>query len=362
MFASQNFKYKLNSFLMKKLSTILFVLTCIYTQAQQSYYSGIDLNLRGLALKQELAELITSTHTKTLSYSNVWNALKVTDLDPTDNSRVIQIYGYNKNSTGNDAYYNRKDNNGGGSGQWNREHTYAKSLGSPDLGQSGPGADAHHLRASDVQRNSSRGNLKFIDGSGNSAKVGSGWYPGDEWKGDVARMMMYMYLRYDDRCKPTAVGFGSTANTPDQMIDLFLRWNAEDPVSQFEIQRNEYMGNRSNTYAQGNRNPFIDNPYLATLIWGGPAAENLWSSLSTENYNYTENKISTYTNGTSIFVQSTTELIQSISIYSPSGQLNKVFNNTSNQKNIEIRNNSKGIHILKITGNNINDTKKVVIK
>ena len=162
---------------MKKLSTILLVLTCIYTQAQQAYYDGVNFNLRGIALKQELAELITSTHTRTLSYSNVWDALKVTDLDPTNNTRVIQLYGYNRNSTGNDAYYNTKSNNGGGVLQWNREHTFAKSLGSPNLGTSGPGADAHHLRASNTQRNSTRGSLKFITGSGNSAKTNGGWYP-----------------------------------------------------------------------------------------------------------------------------------------------------------------------------------------
>lgn len=347
---------------MKNLTTILLFLTCIVTQAQQSYYDGINFNKRGVALKEELAYLITSTHTRSLSYSNVWNALKVTDLDPTNNSRVIQLYGYNKTSTGTDAYYNGKNNNGGNNGQWNREHTYPKSLGSPNLGESGPGSDAHHLRPTDVQRNSNRGNLKFVTGSGNSAKTNGGWYPGDEWKGDVARMMMYMYLRYGDRCKPSKVGVGSSSATPDDMIDLFLKWNAEDPVSELEIQRNEYMGNRSNPYAQGNRNPFIDNPYLATLIWGGPAAQNLWSFLGTDNYSMTENKINTYTNGSSIFVQSTNEVIQSVSIYTTNGQLNKVFNNTSNQKNIEIRNNNKGIHILKITGNNINETKKVIIK
>ena len=86
--------------------------------------------------------------------------------------------------------------NGGGQGDWNREHTYPKSLGNPNLGSSGPGSDSHHLRPSDVGYNSQRGNLKFTDGSGNSGNVSGGWYPGDEWKGDIARMMMYMYLRY----------------------------------------------------------------------------------------------------------------------------------------------------------------------
>ena len=149
---------------MKKISTILVILTCIVTQAQQAYYDGINLNLRGTALKQELANLITSTHRRTLSYSKAWDALKNTDVDPTNSTRVIQLYGYNRSSSGNDAYYNGVNNNGGNTSQWNREHTFAKSLGSPNLGESGPGADAHHLRASNVQRNSTRGNLKFANG------------------------------------------------------------------------------------------------------------------------------------------------------------------------------------------------------
>src|SRR5690606_41715169 len=49
-----------------------------------------------------------------------------------------------------------KNDNGGNTGDWNREHTYAKSLGTPNLGEAGPGADAHHLRASDVQWNKDR--------------------------------------------------------------------------------------------------------------------------------------------------------------------------------------------------------------
>lgn len=346
---------------MRNLYSILLGLVVTMVSAQQSYYNGINFNLRGVALKQELSDLITSTHTKNLSYSNVWEALKVTDLDPTNSNRVIQLYGYNRTSTGNDAYYNTVNNNGGNSGQWNREHTFAKSLGSPNLGTSGPGADAHHLRASDVKRNSDRGNLKFANGSGNSQKTGGGWYPGNEWKGDVARMMMYMYLRYKNQCKPTAVGIGSSANTPDDMIDLFLRWNAEDPVSQIEIQRNEYLSNRSNAYAQGNRNPFIDNPYLATLIWGGPQAQDLWN-LSTTEYNVTKNQVKVATQGSTIIVQSSNALIQNISIYTPNGQLNKVFSNNSQQQTIEIKNMEKGIHILKISGQELNETKKVIIK
>ena len=96
-------------------------------------------------------------------------------------------------------------------------------------------------------------------------------------------MMMYMYVRYDEVCLPSRVGNGSNASTPDDMIDLFLKWNVEDPVSDFERQRNTYHNNTSNTYAQGNRNPFIDNAYLATRIWGGDPAEDYWGIFTTQD-------------------------------------------------------------------------------
>jgi endonuclease I/chitodextrinase len=227
-----------------------------------------------MTLKENLATKTINAHTNLLVYTpGVWEALKVTDLNPENSAEVLLIYGYS--ASGTTARTLNKNYNGGGQGDWNREHTYPKSLGNPNLGSTGPGADSHHLRPSDVSYNSQRGNLKFVDGSGNSGSVSGGWYPGDEWKGDIARMMMYMYLRYGDQCKPNVVGIGSTSATPDDMIDLFLEWNVEDPVSDFERQRNTYHDSQQ-TYAQGNRNPFIDNAYLATRIWGGAAAEDSW--------------------------------------------------------------------------------------
>ncbi|NVJ87869.1 MAG: endonuclease [Flavobacteriaceae bacterium] len=263
----------------RKTFLILSLLCIAFSYGQQAYYNDVNLNLTGLTLKEELASKVTTTHTKFLFYSEIWDASKITDVNPQNNQEVLLIYGW-ENGTDFDDTNDRTrglNNNGGNVGEWNREHVYSRSLGTPNLGYQGPGADAHHLRPSDVQRNSSRNNKKFTAGSGNSGIQGNGgWYPGDEWKGDVARMMMYMYIRYNDRCLPTNVGFGSDANTPDEMIDLFLQWNAEDPVSQIEIQRNNYHGDTNNDYAQGNRNPFIDNPRLATRIWGGPEAEDIW--------------------------------------------------------------------------------------
>ena len=262
----------------------------IFILAQESYYNDVDLNLTGISLKEALATKIITTHTNNLSYTpGIWNAVMVTDMNPLNSNEVLLVYGFEDGSDSdstNDRERNINDNCTSSScvGLWNREHVYPTSLATPDLDQDGtngpPYADAHNLRPCDSQRNSSRGNKKFIAGSGNSGPTGSGWYPGDEWKGDVARIIMYMYLRYDDRTLPSNVGIGNNSDTPDDMIDLFLQWNADDPVSDIEKQRNPYHENTSNSDAQGNRNPFIDNPRLATRIWGGPEAEDIWGIYS----------------------------------------------------------------------------------
>jgi len=115
---------------------------------------------------------------------------------------------------------------------WNREHVYPKSLATPSLSTGDPsaGTDAHSLRASDSEMNFSRCSRRFEDGTGDAkitATTGN-WYPGDEWKGDVARMIMYMYLRYPTQCEATAVGVGSNSYSPfGDMPDVFLEWNAE---------------------------------------------------------------------------------------------------------------------------------------
>lgn len=272
---------------MKKLYfTLSLLLITITAFTQQPYYSDINTELTtltGIPLRDALATKISSTHTNTLSYSDAREALKIVDLEPGQTDNVLLIYGFSNNtcptstSDDNDHRLRNKTSFGGGATcEWNREHVYAQSQGTPALGQSGPGADAHHLRASDVQRNGQRSNLHFITGSGNSGGTGGGWYPGDEWKGDVARIIMYMYLRYGSQCLPSGITIGNSNSVDSDMIDLLLDWNAADQVSTYEDNRNTYLENTSNTYGQGNRNPFIDNPRLATRIWGGTLAEDRW--------------------------------------------------------------------------------------
>ena len=284
----------------KKILSFYFLLfISLITFSQETYYSDVDLTLSGAALKDALASKITATHTTTLEYTSsgpdVWDATKATDENVANTNEVILYYGWedgNDQDITNDISRskNLQDNGSGNDFVWNREHVFPKSLANPILDTSipGPATDAHHLRAADRGRNSARNNRKYGRGSGNSNYSSldfhegldgpntAAWYPGDDWKGDAARMLMYMYMRYGAVCLPTAVGVGSKEFTEDDMIDLFLQWNVEDPVSDIEVARNEYHENTSNYAAQGNRNPFIDNPYLATRIWGGNSADDRW--------------------------------------------------------------------------------------
>ncbi|WP_332030855.1 endonuclease, partial [Kaistella sp.] len=248
-----------------KLSFLVSIFSfSLYAQSAPSYYAGVNFNKTGNDLKSELASLITATHTKVISYSELQTLMKTSDADPDKPGNLLLIYGSQASGT-----HQRSRPVGG---TWNREHVYAKSKGTPNLGTSGPGADGHHLRPADNTLNSTRGSLLFDDGTGATAYKTSrgGWYPGEEWKGDVARILMYMYVRYNTRCLPLNITM--TPNTYSQDFpDILLKWNVEDPVSAFEIQRNNVVAQ-----TQKNRNPFIDNPYLATVIWGGPAAQNNW--------------------------------------------------------------------------------------
>ncbi|CAL2104844.1 putative secreted protein (Por secretion system target) [Tenacibaculum sp. 190524A02b] len=349
--------------MVKKLLSLLLFIGSYAIFSQQNYYNDVDLTKSGLALKDELATKIVNTHTRTLSYSQVWDACKATDVNPDNSNEVLLIYGYS--STGTTARTRGINENGGSTGDWNREHTYPKSLGNPNLGTSGAGADAHHLRPSDVQHNGKRGSKKFASGSGNSGDSSGGWYPGDEWKGDVARMMLYMYLRYGNQCLPKNVAIGTTNSVDSNMIDLLLQWNADDPVSSIEDARNTYHENTSNSAAQGNRNPFIDNPNLATQIWGGPVAENRWATANINENSLLETKI--FPNPSSIkkvFIKVNDNLkIQEVTLYSILGKtVYNVKNPISKNGLISINNLTKGIYLLKIANRNSSMTKKIIIQ
>lgn len=269
---------------------VLFISTflwCFHIELEAqvpAYYQSIDFTLTGDSLKSELATLITSSHHSSFEYTSntstdTWDIIKSSDTYLLDCTKVFLVYGYDDfdQAFQNDLSRDKSLSCHGSpcDGLYNREHVYAKSLANPSLSTSfpGPGTDVHNLRTCDYVTNTWRGNRKFGPANGNAGVTNDGfWYPGDEWKGDIARMMMYMYLRYPNQCPAMDVGAGaSTFALNGDMPDVFLTWNVEDPVSTFEQGRNDVIAS-----FQGNRNPFIDNPFLATVIWNGPAANNTW--------------------------------------------------------------------------------------
>ncbi|TDC61328.1 endonuclease I family protein [Streptomyces hainanensis] len=227
-----------------------------------AYYEDA-LGLSGDALKDALHEIV-STGVTTLTYAQVWDALKDTDQDPANPANVVLLYTGQSRSA---------DRNGGNVGDWNREHVWAQSHGDFGTGR-GPGTDVHHLRAADVQVNSSRGNKDFDDGGspvsnapGNYTDSDS-WEPRDQDKGDIARMLFYMAVRYEGGDGFADLELNDAVNNGSRplhgRLSTLLEWNELDPPSAFEERRNELIHDEY----QGNRNPFVDHPEWAEAIWG----------------------------------------------------------------------------------------------
>lgn len=219
--------------------------------ALEDYYSGVVFSQDPVLLKAALAAVTERQHVNKLEYVMRHDYLYDADASLTDPEYVVLMY------TGDLRHWTEYQEGDVSEGEtFNTEHIYPQSF----LATTEAKNDLHHMRVADITINGLRSNHPFTTGSGDAElKNDDTWYPGDEWKGDVARMVMYVHLKYGEPFSDVGT------------LEMFLRWNVEDPVSPFEMQRQEIIEG-----AQGNRNPFIDNPYLATLIWDGPEAENLW--------------------------------------------------------------------------------------
>lgn len=312
-----------------------------------SYYNDVNLSLRGMDLKNELATKIINTHTHHVSYSELWNVYRHTD--SSSPGKIYLIYGWedgHDSDCHNDLERDTAEHGGSAARcEYNREHVYPKSLGDPPLGTSGAGSDAHHVRPSDVQLNSHRGNKKFADASGHAGPVNDNyWYPGDEWKGDVARIIMYLYLRYGTQCLPRRVGTGPAVDNDRDMLQLFLKWNAEDPPSPVEDKRNEYLEG-----LQGNRNPFIDNPYLATLIWGGPRAEDRWNMAVDETTLQASVRVWPVPARQQVFVENLSGEAVDYTLYDADGKQLWNAHNESEQTSVPVARLRKGVYFLVVT-------------
>jgi hypothetical protein len=151
--------------------------------------------------------------------------------------------------------------------------------------------------------------------------------------------------------------------TDANMIGLFLQWNADDTVSVYETNRNNLLQG-----IQGNRNPFIDNPSLATIIWDGPIAQDKWNMTSSIAEDVSKNFFTVYPNPTKekIFVkfneQHSVSTNEQLYVYSVTGKLiNQYFSNDIQNNQLEISL-PQGLYILKFKDNDAVFTKKVVVQ
>ena len=252
----------------------------LYDLMFEGYYSALNGDLDD-SFKLKLHTLIESTHKNKGTYKDAWTILKEADQDPNNSSNIICCY------TGRSIPKANQDKGTNGDNIWNREHVWPKSLGFNDNSMTAHN-DCHHLHASEKNINATRGNLDFgeVEG-GSSDSYGNKWNssyfePRDEVKGDIARSIFYMVIRYDgddcDGCVLDLEIVDGKANTSEivsgtkgRIGDLatLIKWHYEDPVDEFEKNRNEIVYSY-----QGNRNPFIDHEEFISYLY--PQASSLY--------------------------------------------------------------------------------------
>ena len=254
----------------------------VQTNIPQGYYDQAN-NLSSDELKEALHQII-SNHVifpYTSNSTDTWDILQESDQDPNENNNMILVYtgrsqekGY-RDGSGNYSQY--ENGNGTQSNSWNREHIWPKSHGFPDEDDNAY-TDVHNLKPCDRSVNSSRGTKDFDFGGNQHSEASDcltdsdSWEPPDYVKGDIARILFYMVVRYDpgvDHENNTfdleLVDYTTPNNTEPILgkLSSLLDWHLSDPVDDFEINRNEIIFG-----FQENRNPFIDHPNLVNFLWG----------------------------------------------------------------------------------------------
>lgn len=270
---------------------MLFTITLPnYAQIPTGYYDSATGT--GYTLKSQLHSIISAGHVDK-GYSALYTGYLTTDTDSYYENDGTLLDMYSENPSGLDPYnYSHSVRNCGTYNSendcYNREHLFPQGT----FNQQNPmRTDIHHVVPSDGYVNGRRSNYPFGEVSSptftsmNGSKVGANtttgysgtvFEPIDEFKGDIARCMLYFATRYETQVDSWT--HDMLNGTEDQVysdwfITLLVDWHTNDPVNQREIDRN----NAAYTY-QGNRNPFIDHPEYVAQIWGAfvstPDTEN----------------------------------------------------------------------------------------
>ena len=223
----------------------------------QNYYNSVNTASSQL-LRSSLHNLIDDHNV--VSYESSKQHLQNTDADPNDSGNIILIYKQNS-----------VDESWDGGDTWNREHIWAASYG---LYDSDAYKDLHNLKPADPSVNSSKGNKNFDNGGIQHDEAiecfftQNTWEPADAVKGDIARILFYMDVRYeggdDEPDLAVTEALNNVADVPNiGKLSTLLDWHLQDPVDDFEMSRNEVIYG-----IQGNRNPFIDHPEYVSILWG----------------------------------------------------------------------------------------------
>lgn len=241
-------------------------------------------------LKSALHNIIKA-HTPS-TYSGLWTHFMSTDAN--DDGKVWDMYSDKPGQIPPYVYTFITDQCGSYSKEgdcYNREHVFPASWFGGEVMPMY--TDLFHIYPTDGYVNNKRANYPFgkvatatwtslngskLGTSGTAGYTGIVFEPVDAYKGDFARSFLYMAVRYygEDTGWPGSDMFNG-AEPKEWAVALLLNWHNADPVSTKEINRNNAV------YAiQGNRNPFIDNPAYAELIWGNPNSQ--WKNIIASHY------------------------------------------------------------------------------
>lgn len=244
--------------------------------SQEGLNTDSSLEAMGSQLYGTLHSLMEETQTNSVSYKSLTKYWRDTDTQP----------GF-KDAT---LFYSDCEGSG-----YNREHVWPKSRAS--FKEHNGGCDLHHLRPTDSTINSTRSNYTMGNVRGVLENYQTKTYGGktvlyyspendlvevnDNIKGDVARIMLYVYVRWG---QPNLTETVAAANLPRpdsdddknngikvmESVDTLLQWCEQDPVDEWEMSRNDSVQG-----VQGNRNVFIDYPELAWLLFDRPLPNDM---------------------------------------------------------------------------------------
>ena len=249
----------------RAIGILLLFCACAVAAPPAGYYSNA-VGKTGQELRAALHAIIRGHRVIPYNSSSgvdTRQALRVLDEDPANTNNVLLVYAQRSEPKTNYPAV------------WNREHLWPNSYG---LDDSGPAfSDLHNLRPEDENVNSARGNKYFERSDTNSISYrfpahaeapecstdDDSWEPPPNARGDIARALFYMDLRYEGDApgEPDLIltellrEIMSSTNLMGRLTTL-LKWHLADPVSDAERLRNDLVFERY----QQNRNPFVDHP------------------------------------------------------------------------------------------------------